>query len=180
MLNILRPYLNHIPQIGQRVMLDSSCIVIGRANLGDDVSIWPNAVIRADVNQISIGARTNIQDGCVLHANHSAEEGGDGTPLIIGEDVTIGHRAILHGCQIGNRVLIGIGAIILDNVVIEDDVLIGVGSLVPSGKCLISGYLYLGSPARRVRKLTEEEITKLKNSATGYVTLKNNYLAVVK
>lgn len=161
-------------------MLDNSCIVIGQTSLGDDVSIWPNAVIRADVNQISIGARSNIQDGCVLHVNHSAEAGGDSTPLIIGEDVTIGHRAVLHGCQIGNRVLVGIGAIILDNVVIEDDVLVGVGSLVTSGKRLISGYLYLGTPARRVRELTEEEITQLKNSAAGYVTLKNNYLAAVK
>lgn len=172
--NSLRYFNNFYPSIGLRVMLDDTAVIIGNVNIGDDVSVWPQAVIRGDVNQITIGSRTNIQDGCVLHVNRP-KLANDGL-LTIGEDVTVGHQAILHGCKIGNCVLIGMGVIVLDGAVIEDYVIVGVGSVVTSNKLLKSGYLYLGSPAKLVRALTPEEIENLKKSADGYVTLKNQYL----
>lgn len=156
-------------------MVDGSAVVIGQVKIGNDVSIWPHAVIRGDVNQIIIGARTNIQDGCVLHVSRPRPHLDN--LLIVGEDVTIAHRVVLHSCNIGNRVLIGMGTIILDGAVIEDNVMVGVGSVVTSNKLLKSGYLYLGSPAKMVRKLTDEELENLKNSALVYVNIKNQYLA---
>ncbi|CDL87644.1 gamma carbonic anhydrase family protein [Xenorhabdus cabanillasii] len=177
MSTVLRQYLKLRPQVGQRVMLDSTSIVIGDVKLADDVSIWPLVVIRGDVNYISIGTRTNIQDGSVLHVTHKSSNNPNGFPLIIGEEVTIGHKAILHGCTIGNRVLVGMGAIILDGAVIEDNVIIGAASLVPPGKTLESGYLYIGSPAKQVRKLKPEELEGLLYSANNYVRWKDDYLA---
>ncbi len=156
-------------------MADRSSVIIGRVTLGDDVSVWPLVVIRGDVNYITVGARTNIQDGSVLHVNHSGPD-YPGFPLIIGEDTTIGHKAMLHGCTVGNRVLIGMGAIILDGAIIEDDVIVGAGSLVAPGKVLQSGYLYVGSPARQVRQLKDTELEGLKESANHYVEWKNEYL----
>ncbi|WP_340621398.1 gamma carbonic anhydrase family protein [Xenorhabdus siamensis] len=177
MSTVLRQYLKLRPQVGQRVMLDPTSIVIGDVKLADDVSIWPLVVIRGDVNYISIGTRTNIQDGSILHVTHKSPNNPNGFPLIIGEEVTIGHKAILHGCTIGNRVLIGMGAIILDGAVIEDNVIIGAASLVPPGKTLESGYLYIGSPAKQVRKLKPEELEGLIYSANNYVRWKDDYLA---
>ncbi|REF25736.1 carbonic anhydrase/acetyltransferase-like protein (isoleucine patch superfamily) [Xenorhabdus cabanillasii] len=177
MSTVLRQYLKLRPQVGQRVMLDSTSIVIGDVKLADDVSIWPLVVIRGDVNYVSIGTRTNIQDGSVLHVTHKSSNNPNGFPLIIGEEVTIGHKAILHGCTIGNRVLVGMGAIILDGAVIEDNVIIGAASLVPPGKTLESGYLYIGSPAKQVRKLKPEELEGLLYSANNYVRWKDDYLA---
>ncbi|NDL65950.1 gamma carbonic anhydrase family protein [Acerihabitans arboris] len=176
----LRPFQNTFPILGQRVMIDASSVVIGEIDLANDVSIWPLVAMRGDVNKIVIGARTNIQDGTVLHVTHRSEHNPSGNPLIIGEDVTVGHKAMLHGCTIGNRVLVGMGSILLDGVVVEDDVMIGAGSLVPPGKRLESGYLYLGSPARRVRPLTPAEITGLLYSANNYVRWKDQYLAQEK
>ncbi|QTL39708.1 gamma carbonic anhydrase family protein [Xenorhabdus budapestensis] len=173
----LRQYLNLRPQIGQKVMLDPTSIVIGDVRLADDVSIWPLVVIRGDVNYVSIGTRTNIQDGSVLHVTHKSSNNPNGFPLIIGEEATIGHKAMLHGCTIGNRVLVGMGAIILDGAVIEDNVIIGAASLVPPGKTLESGYLYIGSPAKQVRKLKSEELEELLYSANNYVRWKDDYLA---
>lgn len=172
----IRHYLHHYPQLGQRIMVDRSAVIIGQVQLGDDVSVWPHATIRGDANYIKVGNRTNVQDSCVLHVNPPTESNPQGSPLIIGDDVTIGHGAMLHGCTVGHRVLIGMASIVLDNTIIEDDVMVGVGSLVPSGKHLESGYLYLGRPARRVRALTSEEIVKLTRSAAGYVEMKNRYL----
>ncbi|OKP00661.1 gamma carbonic anhydrase family protein [Xenorhabdus eapokensis] len=174
---VLRQYLNFYPQIGQKVLLDSSSVVIGDVRLADDVSIWPLVVIRGDVNYVSIGSRTNIQDGSVLHVTHKSPDTPNGFPLIIGEDVTVGHKSMLHGCKIGNRVLIGMGSILLDGVTIEDDVVIGAGSLIPPGKKLESGYLYVGSPAKQVRKLKPEELEGLIYSSNNYVSWKNNYLS---
>ncbi|PWC09394.1 gamma carbonic anhydrase family protein [Brenneria roseae subsp. americana] len=174
---LLRRYKDALPVVGENVMIDRSSVVIGKVTLGDDVSVWPLVVVRGDVNQISIGARSNIQDGSVLHITHSSEKNPEGNPLIIGEDVTVGHKAMLHGCKIGNRVLIGMGSIILDGAIIEDDVMIGAGSLVSPGKRLESGYLYLGSPAKKIRPLTQEEIEGLIYSSNNYVRWKNEYLA---
>ncbi|NWA64027.1 gamma carbonic anhydrase family protein [Pantoea sp. B9002] len=172
----LRPYKNHFPQQGDRVMIDSSSVVVGEVQLADDVSIWPLVAIRGDVNKVVIGKRSNIQDGSVLHVTHKSTSNPEGYPLIVGEDVTVGHKAMLHGCTIGNRVLVGMGSILLDGVVVEDDVMIGAGSLVPPGKRLESGYLYLGSPVKQVRPLSEAEIAGLLYSSNNYVGWKNEYL----
>ncbi|WP_271461509.1 gamma carbonic anhydrase family protein [Pantoea leporis] len=173
----LRPYKNHFPQQGDRVMIDSSSVVVGEVQLYDDVSIWPLVAIRGDVNKVVIGKRSNIQDGSVLHVTHKSSSNPEGYPLIVGEDVTVGHKAMLHGCTIGNRVLVGMGSILLDGVIVEDDVMIGAGSLVPPGKRLESGYLYLGSPVKQVRPLSEAEIAGLLYSSNNYVGWKNEYLA---
>ncbi|ATO34976.1 Carnitine operon protein CaiE [Dickeya dianthicola] len=172
----LRPFKGMLPAIGKNVMVDPSSVVIGEVTLADDVSIWPLVVIRADVNFIQIGSRTNIQDGSVLHVTHRSEKNANGNPLIIGEDVTVGHKVMLHGCTIGNRVLVGMGSILLDGVTVEDDVIIGAGSLVSPGKTLEKGYLYLGSPAKKVRPLTEQELEGLLYSSNNYVRWKDEYL----
>ena len=172
----IRPYLDTTPHIADSCFIDPMSVVIGDVVLGDNVSVWPFAVIRGDVNHIRIGKNSNVQDHSMLHVSHKKADKPEGSPLIIGEDVTIGHHVKLHGCTIGNRVLVGIGSIVLDDVVIEDDVMIGAGSLVPPGKRLESGYLYVGSPVKQVRKLTEKEIAFLPYSAHHYVKVKNNYL----
>ena len=173
---VLRPYKDLFPQKGDRVMIAASSVVIGDVRLAEDVSIWPLVAIRGDVNYVSIGARTNIQDGSVLHVTHKSSYNPEGNPLIIGEDVTVGHKVMLHGCTVGNRVLVGMGSILLDGVIVEDDVMIGAGSLVPQNKRLESGYLYLGSPVKQIRPLEEAEIEGLKYSANNYVKWKNDYL----
>lgn len=171
----IRNYLSYRPQLADRVYIDESAVVIGKVWLADDVSIWSGAVLRGDVNDIRIGARSNVQDLSVLHTTRSSEANPKGSPLNIGEDVTIGHHVTLHGCTIGNRVLVGMGSIILDDAVIEDDVIIGAGSLVPPRKHLASGYLYLGSPVKVIRPLTEEERTFLRISAQNYVNTAAEY-----
>lgn len=169
-------YHNISPTLGARVYVDPSAVVIGKVTIGDDSSIWPTAVVRGDVNTITIGARTSIQDGSVLHVTHDGPYAG-GRALIIGSDVTVGHRAVLHACTIGNMCLVGMGAIVLDDVVAEDFVMIGAGSVVTPGKRLESGGLYVGSPARRVRDLKPQEIEFLSYSAAQYVKMKAEYLA---
>lgn len=176
MFPVLRPYKDLFPQKGERVMIDASSVVIGDVRIADDVSIWPLVVIRGDVNYVAIGKRTNIQDGSVLHVTHKSSTKPEGNPLVIGENVTVGHKVMLHGCTIGNRVLVGMGSILLDGAVIEDDVMIGAGSLVPQNKRLQSGYLYLGSPVKQIRPLTEAEIEGLNYSANNYVKWKDEYL----
>ncbi|KOC87424.1 gamma carbonic anhydrase family protein [Winslowiella iniecta] len=175
--SVLRAFKQWFPQLGERVMVDASSVVVGDVSLADDVSIWPLVAIRGDVNKVVIGKRSNIQDGSVLHVTHKSSSNPEGHPLIIGEDVTVGHKAMLHGCTIGNRVLIGMGSILLDGVIVEDDVMVGAGSLVAPGKRLESGYLYLGSPAKPVRPLTEKEIAGLLYSSSNYVGWKDDYLA---
>lgn len=144
--------------------------------LGDDSSIWCNTVLRGDMNHIVIGRGTNVQDLTMCHVTHKSAAKPDGSPLIIGDYVTVGHSVILHGCRIGNECLIGMGSIIMDDAVIPDRVMIGAGSLVPPGKTLESGMLYMGRPAKAVRTLTAEEIAYLRYSAENYIRLKNNYL----
>ena len=165
----IRPYLEHRPEIDESCYIDPACVVIGEVSLAEQVSVWPFAVIRGDVNSIRIGARSNVQDLSMLHVSHKNEAKPEGSPLVIGEDVTIGHKVMLHGCRIGNRVLVGMKTTILDDAIIEDDVMIGAGSLVPARKRLESGYLYVGSPVKQVRKLTEDEIAFLAYSAKHYV-----------
>ncbi|NCB87197.1 gamma carbonic anhydrase family protein [Kluyvera sp. CHPC 1.2972] len=173
---VLRRYKDLFPVIGDRVMIDDSSVIVGDVRLADDVSIWPLVAARGDVNYIQIGARSNIQDGSVLHVTHKSAKNPEGNPLIVGEDVTVGHKVMLHGCTIGNRVLVGMGSILLDGVVVEDDVMIGAGSLVPQHKRLESGYLYLGSPVKQVRPLKEAELEGLRYSANNYVKWKDDYL----
>ncbi len=178
LMNNIRSYRNWSPEFDQTVFIDPSAQVIGRTRIGNDSSIWPLVVVRGDVNYIEIGARTNVQDNSVLHVARPTEKNTEGYALIIGDDVTVGHGAILHACTIGHRCLIGMGATVLDGAIIEDDVLLAAGSLAPPGKKLISGYLYRGTPATQARPLTEEELTFLKESATHYVRLKNEYLNI--
>ncbi|MFZ4835829.1 gamma carbonic anhydrase family protein [Rouxiella sp. Mn2063] len=173
----LRSYKGVWPTLGERVMVDPTSVVIGNITLADDVGIWPLVAIRGDVNKVSIGRRSNIQDGSVLHVTHQSEHNPQGYPLVIGEDVTVGHKVMLHGCTIGNRVLVGMGSILLDGSVIEDDVMIGAGSLVPPGKRLVSGYLYLGSPVKQIRELTAAERAGLTYSSSNYVKWKDDYLS---
>jgi carbonic anhydrase/acetyltransferase-like protein (isoleucine patch superfamily) len=172
----IETYQGIAPTLGERVYVHPAAVVIGKVTLGEDVSVWPTAVVRGDVQSIQIGARTSIQDGAVLHVTHDGPYAPGGRALLIGSDVTIGHRVTLHACTIGNACLIGMGAIVLDNAVIEDLVMIGAGSLVPPGKELKRGGLYVGSPVKRVRDLTAREIEFLTYSAAHYVKVKNEYL----
>ena len=167
----IRKFQGITPDIHPSVYVDEDAVVIGQVKLAEDVSVWPCTVIRGDVNHIDIGARTNVQDGSVLHVTHASTEytSATGTPLIIGEDVTIGHKVVLHACTIGNRCLIGMGSVILDNAHIEDDVMVAAGSVVTPGKRLESGYLYVGNPARQKRRLTDKERHFFTYSAKNYV-----------
>ncbi len=174
---MIRSYKGIYPKLEKSVYVDESAVLVGDITIGEDSSVWPLVAARGDVNYIQIGERTNIQDGSVLHLTRKSANNPDGYPLIIGDDVTIGHKAMLHGCKLGNRILVGMGAIIMDNVIVEDDVIIGGGSLVPPNKKLESGYLYVGSPIKKARLLTEQERAFLKISADNYVVLKDEYLA---
>lgn len=169
-------YLECAPSIGAGCYVHASAQVIGDVILAEDVSVWCNAVIRGDVNAIRVGAGSNIQDLSMLHVSHRNSENPEGADLRIGERVTVGHQVILHGCHIGNECLIGMGSIVMDKAVLEDHVMLGAGSLVPAGRRLVSGYLYLGRPAKQVRLLTAEEIAFLRYSAEHYIRVKNNYL----
>ena len=169
-------YLNLSPLLGSRIFIHPSAQIIGDVTLGDDSSVWCNAVLRGDVNRIVIGRGTNIQDLTMGHVSHKTPEQPEGSPLIVGDHVTVGHSVILHGCTIGNECLIGMGSIILDDAVVPDRVMIGAGSLVSQGKVLESGMLYLGRPAKAVRKLTDEEFAYLMYSAKHYMKLKDDYL----
>jgi carbonic anhydrase/acetyltransferase-like protein (isoleucine patch superfamily) len=172
----LSHYLDTAPAIGDRVYLHPSCQVVGEVTIGDDSSVWCNTVLRGDVNRIVIGQGSNVQDLSVGHVSHKTPDKPDGSPLIIGDYVTVGHSVILHGCTIGNDCLIGMGSIIMDDVVIPERVMIGAGTLVSPGKVLESGMLYMGRPARAVRALTPEEIGYLRYSAEHYIRVKDNYL----
>lgn len=173
----LRPHEGKTPQLGARVYIDPMACIIGDVHLGDDCSVWPHTVIRGDMHHIRIGARCSIQDNSVLHITHAGQFEPEGFPLTLGDDVTVGHRVVLHGCTIGSRVLVGIGAIVMDGAVIEDEVVLGAGSLVPPGKRLDSGFLYVGSPAKQSRPLTDREKSFFTYSAANYCKLKDKYRA---
>ncbi|MGQ0384691.1 MAG: gamma carbonic anhydrase family protein [Gammaproteobacteria bacterium] len=169
-------YRHWTPDFGPKVWVHPAATIIGRVEIGEDASIWPGAVLRGDVNLIRIGARTSIQDGSILHVASDRLAGGGGIPLLVGDDCTVGHRVVLHACTIGNRCLIGMGAILMDGAVLGDEVIVGAGALVPAGKKLPSRTLWVGSPARRSRTLTEKEVAYLAESAAHYVALKEEYL----
>ncbi|HYD33669.1 MAG TPA: gamma carbonic anhydrase family protein [Methylophilaceae bacterium] len=171
----VQTYRGTSPSLGDGVYVHPSATIIGDVSLGNNASVWPGTIIRGDVNFIRIGEGTNVQDLSVLHVSHKSSWDPAGAPLIVGSNVTIGHKVILHGCTIEGESLIGMGSIIMDKVVVQKHVLVGAGSLVPEGKILESGYLYLGSPARRVRKLTDKELEHFLYSANHYIKLKNQY-----
>jgi len=170
-------YLGTSPRLAERIYLHESAQIIGDVQLGDDSSVWCNAVLRGDVNHIVVGCCTNIQDFVMCHVSHKTERKPLGSPLTIGDHVTIGHGVILHGCTIGNECLIGMGTIVMDDAVIGSQVMVGAGSLVPPQKHLESGFLYVGRPVKRVRRLTAVEVAYLRYSAEHYLRVKNNYLA---
>lgn len=173
----IRSHKGHHPQLGERVWIDPTATVIGDVTLGDDCSVWPMTAIRGDMHRIRIGNRCSIQDGSVCHITHAGPYNPDGFPLTLGDDVTVGHKALLHGCTIGSRVLVGMGATIMDGAVVEDEVIIAAGTLVPPGKTLESGYLYRGSPVRQARPITDEEHGFFTYTAANYVKLKDEFLA---
>ncbi len=170
----IREFDGITPQIADDAFIDDAALVSGDVIIGQQSSVWPMTVIRGDVNSICIGERTNIQDGCVLHVTHEGPY-GPGRSLQIGDDVTVGHGAILHACTIENRCLIGMSATVLDGAIIHSEVMIGAGSLVPPNKELESGYLYLGNPVRRSRPLSDKEKNYLQYSAEHYVRLSQRH-----
>jgi carbonic anhydrase/acetyltransferase-like protein (isoleucine patch superfamily) len=172
----VRLHLDAQPEIGARAWIDPAAVVIGRVTIGADSSVWPGAIVRGDVNFIRIGARTSIQDGSVLHVASARLAGGEGIPLLVGDDCTVGHRAVLHACTIGDRCLVGMGAIVMDGAVIGDEAILGAGALVTPGKRVPPRTLWVGSPARQLRALDEKEIAYLAESAAHYVALKDEYL----
>jgi carbonic anhydrase/acetyltransferase-like protein (isoleucine patch superfamily) len=175
----VRDFEGVFPRLHPSVFVDPQALVAGRVAIGADSSVWPMSVVRGDVNSIRIGARTNIQDSSVLHVTHDSEFAAGGYALNVGNDVTVGHRVVLHACRVEDLCLIGMGAIVLDGAVIESGAMIGAGSLVSPGKVLQGGYLYLGVPTRQVRTLNEKEKRYLEYSAAHYVRLKNKYLSEI-
>jgi carbonic anhydrase/acetyltransferase-like protein (isoleucine patch superfamily) len=175
-MNNLRSYKGMQPRLGARVYVDPAASVIGDVVLGDDVSLWPGAVLRGDVQSIRVGARSNIQDGSIVHVTDAGPY-GPGLPCLIGEGVTIGHAAVVHACTLGDYCLIGMHATVLDGAVVQAHGFVGAGAVVPPGKVVGERELWLGNPARRVRVLTDAQVEQLHYSADHYVALKDVYLA---
>jgi carbonic anhydrase/acetyltransferase-like protein (isoleucine patch superfamily) len=173
----IRKFENISPTIAASAYVDEAALVLGEVTIGEDASLWPKVVARGDVNTIHIGARTNIQDGTILHVSHDSEFEPGGFALHIGADITVGHQAILHGCTVEDRCLIGMAATIMDGAVVRSGAIVGAGSLVPPGRELEGGFLWVGSPARKARALRPEEEGFLTYSAAHYVELKNRHLA---
>ncbi len=173
----IREFESVLPNIDPTAYIDDTALVIGDVGIGKDSSVWPFTLIRADVNSIRIGEQTNIQDSSVLHVTHDGPYNPGGNALQVGNKVTVGHRVILHGCTIHDSCLIGMGATIMDGAVIHANTVIGAGSLVTPGKKLEGGYLWVGSPARRARALSEDEIKAIDYSTSHYVKLKNRHHA---
>jgi carbonic anhydrase/acetyltransferase-like protein (isoleucine patch superfamily) len=173
----MRPYLDTFPKLGARAYVDPAATVIGDVEIGDDASIWPAAVVRGDVHHIRIGARSNVQDGAILHVTHAGPYTGDGFPCLIGEDVTVGHAAVIHACTIEDACLIGMHATVLDGAVVKKHGFVAAGAVIAPGKVVGEGELWMGNPARRVRVLDAAQIEQLYYSAAHYVKLKDRYLA---
>lgn len=174
----LRSYKGISPLLGVRVWVDPAATVIGDVEIGDDSSVWPGTVIRGDVHRIRIGARSNIQDGTIVHVTHDGVHTPGGFPTLIGNDVTIGHAAVIHACTIEDACLIGMHATVLDGAVVKKHALVGAGAVVAPGKIVGEAELWLGNPARLTRRLSESEIERLYYSAQQYVKLKNDYLGL--
>jgi carbonic anhydrase/acetyltransferase-like protein (isoleucine patch superfamily) len=175
----VRSYGGVSPSLGTNVMVDESALVLGDVVIGDDSAIWPMTVVRGDVNKIRIGQRTNIQDGSVLHVTHPHKTMPEGFALTVGDNVTVGHKVVLHGCEVGDNCLIGMSTTIMDGAIVEPFTFVGAGSLVSPGKVLEGGYLWLGSPVRKARELTEAERQWIGYSAKHYVELKNKHMQAV-
>ncbi|MCB1754354.1 MAG: gamma carbonic anhydrase family protein [Gammaproteobacteria bacterium] len=171
----IRTFDGMSPQLDASVYVDDSAVVIGDVTIGPHSSVWPCAVIRGDIQRIRIGEYTSVQDNCTLHVTHDSRYNPGGNPLTIGDYVTLGHGAVVHACTIGNEVMIGINATVLDKAVIEDGVMVGAGAVVGPGKRLESGYLYVGAPARKARSLSDSEKTFLRYVAENYARLKDKY-----
>lgn len=167
--------MNQVPAIADSAYIDQAAVIIGEVEIADDVSVWPMVVIRGDVNSITIGARSNIQDGCVLHVTHRSEFNPAGGPLVIGSDVTVGHGAVLHACQIDDYCLVGMGSTVLDGAHMEHHSMLGAGSVLPPGKIIKTGELWVGNPAKKAKVLTESQQQSLEYSARHYVKLKQQY-----
>lgn len=172
----IRKFQKFTPRLGKDVYVDASAQVIGDVAIGDDSSVWPMAVVRGDVHSIRIGKCTSIQDASVLHVTHRGPYNPNGFSLTIGDYVTVGHKVTLHGCQIDDYCLLGMGSIVMDGAHIQEKVILGAGSLVPPGKVLESGYLWVGSPVKKSRPLTDKELEFFQYSAKGYQKLKQTYL----
>ena len=173
----IRKFEQYTPEIAESAFVDESAVVTGNVVIGADSSIWPMCSVRGDIHYIRIGERTNIQDGSVLHVSHDSEFAPGGYALTIGNDVTVGHNAVVHACSVEDMCLIGIGAVLLDGAVVKSGAIVGAGSLVPPGKELEGGYLWLGSPVKKLRELTEKEKAFLEYSAAHYVDVKNRHMA---
>jgi len=171
----IRSFAGKTPEIAANAYVDESAVVIGDVKIGENSSIWPMTVVRGDVHSITIGKGTNIQDASILHVTHDGKFSPGGFPLMVGDYVTVGHRVTLHACTVGNYCLIGMSATIMDGAVLGDKLIIGAGGLVPAGKVLEGGYLYVGSPVKRVRELNDKELEFLEYSANHYVKLKNQH-----
>ena len=167
----IAPYRGVAPRLHDTVLVMEGGTVIGDVEIGEGSSIWPGVVVRGDVHHVRIGARTNLQDGAVVHVTT------DRHPAQIGDDVTVGHRAVLHGCTVKDRCLVGIGAVVLDGAVVGPDALVGAGALVTPGTVVPPGSMFLGSPARAKRPLTDEERAALRETAAHYVELAARYRA---
>ena len=167
---IMMGYQGKIPSLGEGVFIAPGARVIGAVRLGRDSSVFYNSVIRGDVNEITVGSRTNIQDNCTLHVTSTHR-------LSVGDGVTVGHNVVLHGCTVGDNVLVGMGAVVLDGVVIEEDSIVAAGSLVPPGKHYPAGSMIMGSPATAVRPVRDGEKEQIRAAAASYLTTKENHLA---
>jgi len=178
-MNPLRSFKGVLPSLGERVYVDPAATVIGAVQLGDDASVWPGAVLRGDVHFIRVGARSNVQDGSIVHVTHDGPYSPGGLPTLIGADVTIGHAAVIHACTIEDCCLIGMHASVLDGAVVRKYGFVGAGSVIPPGKVVGERELWLGNPARFVRLLSDRQIEQLHYSADQYVRLKDEYLAAM-
>ena len=167
----IRPFGGKQPQLHPSTWIDPTALVIGDVQLDGDSSVWPMAVLRGDVQGIRIGRACNIQDGAVLHVSHDSRYCPGGLPLVMGDGITVGHQAVLHACEVGDHCLVGIGARVLDGAVIGAYSILGAGALVPPGKHLDGGGLWVGAPAKRVRSLSDSEREHLEYSAAHYVKL---------
>ncbi|NWF65908.1 MAG: gamma carbonic anhydrase family protein [Campylobacterales bacterium] len=177
---MLLRYKEWFPKYKDRTWIAPTSSVVGNVEMGEDVSIWFGCVVRGDVHYIKIGDRSNIQDLSMVHVTHYKKpDMSDGYPTIIGNDVTVGHKVMLHGCTIEDACLIGMSATILDGAVIGKESIVGAGALVTKGKVFPPRSLIMGSPAKVIRELSDEEVAELYSSAKRYVKFKDDYLTFV-
>ncbi|MBF0424235.1 MAG: gamma carbonic anhydrase family protein [Magnetococcales bacterium] len=169
------PYRGTFPEIHPTAFVHPDAVVIGDVHIGPDSSVWPGVVIRGDVNFIRIGARTSIQDGSVVHVSRPSEASPQGYPTLIGNDIVVGHKVVLHGCRLEDSCLIGIGAIVLDNASVGRDSIVGAGSLLTPGKDVPEGTMWMGSPARQLRTTSEAERQSIRATAENYRRLATQY-----